>query len=230
MASYVQLGQSGKVYGKGKPPRKKKHKNVGRIIATVLLVAVLVAGIGIMAGTIVWMSSSSDDTGNATTTTKIDVRPSSTKPTAPTPTVPTKTTQTTAPSFTTAAPTVNYVSGTSGSFVGNEGYKVKLIVEYGVVKDANGKDALSLRVFLQSFSLTLGKRNGKITVNGQEIAFRSEMIELEENVRAKTLLTEQMIPLDGTKEFAIDVQWHMGITYSQVDVEDLAVSGVITLP
>ena len=228
MASYVQLGQSGKVYGHKKPSRKK-NKKIGRIVAYVLLIAVLVAGIGVMAGTIVWMSSSSEETGNTTTTT-LDVRPSTTKPTAPTPSVPTKTTQTTAPSFTTAAPTVNYVTGTSGSFVGNEGYKVKLIVEYGVIKDANGKDALSLRVFLQSYSLTLGKRNGKITVNGQEIAFRSEAIELVENVRAKTLLTEQTLPLDGTKEFTVDVQWHMGITYSQVEIEDLAVSGVITLP
>lgn len=229
MASYVQLGQSGKVYGHGKPPRKKKNKNIGRIIAYILLVTVLVVGIGVMAGTIIWMSSSSDqpDTGN--TTPSIDVRPPSSHHTSPVPTVPTTTT-TTKPSFTTGAPTINYVSGTSGSFVGNEGYKVKLIVEYGLVKDANGTEALNVRVFLQSFSLTLGKRNGTITVNGKDIAFRSEAIELEENVRQKTLLTEQTVALGGIKEFAVDVQWHMGITYSQVEVEDLSVSGVITLP
>ncbi len=229
MASYVQLGQSGKVYGHGKPPRKKKNKKIGRIIAYVLLVAILVIGIGAMAGTIVWMSSTpeqDDDIG--TTSHTINVRPPS-HSTAPVPTVPTST-ATTKPSFTTGAPTIHYVSGTSGSFVGNEGYKVKLIVEYGVVKNASGAEELNVRVFLQSFALGIGERKGEITINGKKYPFRSETIDLQENVRHKILLTEQKVALDGVKEFSINAQWTLNATYSQVKIEDLSASGVITLP
>ena len=62
MASYVQLGQSGKVYKDppptgGKPPRKKKHKQ-NQQFAYILIALVLVLGIGAMAGTMIWLTSS----------------------------------------------------------------------------------------------------------------------------------------------------------------------------
>ena len=124
---------------------------------------------------------------------------------------------------------MHYVKGTSGSFAGNNDYKVKLIVEYGLVKADDGTEKLNLRVFLQSFSLSLGESRGKITVNGKDINFRTEKLTIEENSRTKTLLTEQTLDITQ-KELAVDVSWHMGITYSGVEVEDLTVSGVITLP
>ena len=227
MASYVQLGQSGKVYrdppGK-KPPKKKKGD---RQFAYVLIALILVLGIGAMAGTMIWLSSS--DRAPAGSELSIDVRPAGTRTTVTHPSVPGRTTISPETSRTTSAPTVHYVKGTSGSFAGNNDYKVKLIAEYGLVKADDGTEKLNLRVFLQSFSLSLGESRGKITVNGKDINFRTEKLTIEENSRTKTLLTEQTLDITQ-KELAVDVSWHMGITYSGVEVEDLTVSGIITLP
>ena len=235
MASYVQLGQSGKVYKDppptgGKPPRKKKHKQ-NQQFAYILIALVLVLGIGAMAGTMIWLTSSNPNEPESLEDVSIDVRTTGTRGTGTHPTTPTTNKDynpvivTTRP---TSAPTVHYVKGTSGSFAGNDDYKVKLIVEYGMVKNESGKEELQMQVYLQSYSLTLGKRNGTVTVNGKKTSFRSEEITIEENARTKTLLTTQA--LDSTqKELAIDVVWDLGITYSGVEIGDLTVSGVITL-
>ena len=234
MASYVQLGQSGKVYkdppSGGKPPKKKNSKQ-NQQFAYILIALILVLGIGAMAGTMIWLTSGNPGEPESQEEISIDVRYTGTRATGTHPTTPGTNNAynpviiTTRP---TSAPTVHYVKGTSGSFAGNDDYKVKLIVEYGMVKNESGKEELQMQVYLQSYSLTLGKRSGTITINGKETAFRSEEITIEENARTKTLLTTQV--LDSTqKELTIDVVWDLGITYSGVEIGDLTVSGVITL-
>lgn len=235
MASYVQLGESGKVYkdppSGGKPPKKNKNNKQNQQFAYILIALILVLGIGAMAGTMIWLTS---DSGEAESHDElsIDVRYTGTRTSGTHPTVPTRD-----PDYdpviittrTTSAPTVHYVKGTSGSFAGNDDFKVKLIVEYGMVKNDSGKEELQMQVYLQSYSLTLGKRSGTITVNGKKTSFRSEEITIEENARTKTLLTSHT--LDSTqKELSIDVVWDLGITYSGDEIGDLTVSGVITLP
>lgn len=235
MASYVQLGQSGKVYRDPPPKKPPKKKKSNTQFAYILIALILVLGIGAMAGTMIWLTSGG--TAPANSELSIDVRPSGTHTTAARPAVPDRSDGGAVPADsssqttprTTSAPTVHYVKGTSGSFAGSDDYKVKLIAEYGLVKADDGSEKLNLRVYLQSFSLALGESRGTITANGKSIAFRTDKLTLDQNSRQKTLLTEQLLDVTQ-KEITVDISWHMGITYSGVSVDDLTVSGVITLP
>lgn len=119
----------------------------------------------------------------------------------------------------------------SGSFMSENEDKIKLYIEWESVSpvDSNAAD-VTVRVYLQSYTLNVGERNdGRITFGDTELKFASSAINITEAALTRTLLTEQTLTsvtsADG--ECDLEISWHFNGSYSGEKIDYITASDTI---
>ncbi len=104
----------------------------------------------------------------------------------------------------------------SGSFYSTNPDLLKLYIEWESERKDNEAE-ITIKVYLESRSLQVGVRNdGIISVGGKSVEYSSPKINIAENQKTLTLLTEQKIKLSDltSNKISLEVSWHFKGTYS----------------
>ena len=104
----------------------------------------------------------------------------------------------------------------SGSFYSTNPDLLKLYIEWESERKDNEAE-ITIKVYLESRSLQVGVRNdGIISVGGKSVEYSSPKINISENQKTLTLLTEQKIKLSdlSSNKISLEVSWHFKGTYS----------------
>jgi len=119
----------------------------------------------------------------------------------------------------------------SGSFMSENEDSIKLYIEWESVAptDSNVAD-VTVKVYLQSYTLTVGERkDGRITFGDTEVKYSTPAISITEKTLTRTLLTEQTLTsvtsFDG--ECELKVSWHFNGSYTGVKIDYITATETI---
>lgn len=97
-------------------------------------------------------------------------------------------------------------------------------------KTEGDRIVVTVKVYLDCYSLSVRASEGNVTVNGTTIPYNSEKIAKEEVVRGDILLTTITHEIPHTESaLTIGADWNFRGVYSGVPIDVLAVNETITL-
>lgn len=147
-----------------------------------------------------------------------------------------KTTEEAETTFRTETSAVAEPERQSGSFRSNTGTGLNLRVEWNTEKTAGREIRLTLRIFLEHYSLSVGERSGayagSIRVQGApERAFSTPAIRTSQNEFRSDLLTAEdyLISPDAYEDgtISVTVTWRFGGTYAGKEIDSVTARGLI---
>lgn len=106
-------------------------------------------------------------------------------------------------------------------------------LDYTVRSAGEGKAELEVKVFLDSYDVSIGPRPnmGKISINGESHTFSTDRLEHLDGERVKVELTTFKTTLDRDEklDIAIDVSWIYNGVYGETAIKDMTAGGTVTV-
>lgn len=121
----------------------------------------------------------------------------------------------------------------SGTFTTLYDKTCRFGLDYTVKSAGDGKAELEVKVFLDSYDVSIGPRPnmGKIIINGENHTFSTDRLEHTDGERVKAELTAFKTTLDRDEklDIAIDVSWIYNGIYGETAVKDMTAGGTVTV-
>lgn len=123
----------------------------------------------------------------------------------------------------------------SGSFRSDTGTALNLVIDWMCVSVSAKNVRLTITISLESYSLSVGERTAnQLVLNGVPITYRTEALEVPSGGLSKTELYtwSETLPLmeDGSMQQDLYAFWAFSGSYSGVQIDNLEVSGHISVP
>lgn len=114
----------------------------------------------------------------------------------------------------------------SGSFDSDTGCKLNTHTEWAVTVASNGDLVMEVRVYVRSYTIGIGQRNGTVVINGTSYSFTSSPISVESNDSITSTLiysTSYVLPVESGEMIAvpISVTWNYNGVYSGNDISSI---------
>lgn len=123
----------------------------------------------------------------------------------------------------------------SGSFRSDTGTALNLVADWECISVSAKNVRLTITLSLESYSLSVGERSAnQLVLNGIPITYRTSSIEVPSGGLSKTELYtwSETLPLmeDGSLQQDLYAYWIFSGTYSGKEIDQLEVSGHISVP